>query len=236
MSRRTLVAALPAAALLGLAVPATSSGSAVALSKACYTQAAPGVYQPITGTITGGNPGFSFQIQGKSGAAANSTGTIDGAGNAGFSIPSFNIKGTKPSKGRKIALEVLEGPPGSPLALTGTANATVTNSSMNISLKRRAPFSRATWTISGLTPVFGPGTLYASYSRGKYRQGQPTPKIFKRIKLGRPTNACGYLRVKKVAPPRRRFETNTIWVHVGKTFDIQKSLAYSIETFRTFSR
>lgn len=236
MSRRILVTALPAAALLGLAVPATSSGSAVRLSKACYAQTAPGVHQPITGTIVGATPGFSFRVRGRRGAASNATGTIDGAGKAGFSIPSFDIRGTKPSKGRTIPLEVLEGAPGSPLARTGTARARVTNSAMSINLQRRRPFSPATWTVSGLTPVVGPGTLYASYSRGRYTQGSPAPRIFKRIRLGRPTNACGYLRVKKVAPPRRRFETNTIWVHVGASFDIQKSLAYSITTFRTFDR
>lgn len=236
MSRRTLAAALPAVAVLGLAVPATSSGSSIRPSKACYAQVAPGVYQPITGTVTGGIPGASFRVQGTSGAASNSTGTIDGAGNGPFSIPSFNIRGTKPSKGKTIPLEVLEGAPGTPPARTGTGKAKVTNSAMTISLKRRAPFSRATWTISGLTPVFGAGTLYASYSRGRYSQGSPAPRIFKRVKLGRPTNACGYLRVKKVAPPRRRFETNTVWVHVGKTFSLERSLAYSITTFRTFRR
>lgn len=236
MSRRSLAAALPAAALVGLAIPATSSGSAVRLSQACYAQAAPGVFQPITGTIVGGAPGSSFRIQGRRGAASSADGTVDGAGNAAFSIPSFNIRGTRPSKGQKVALEVLEGTPGASLTRTGRGTARVTNSAMSISLKRRAPFSPATWTVSGLTPVFGPGTLYASYSRGRYTAGSSAPRIFKRITLGRPTNACGYLRVRKVAPPRRRFETNTIWVHVGKTFDIRKSLAYSIRTFRTSGR
>lgn len=236
MSRRTLAAALPAVALLGLAVPAPSSGSAVSLSRACYTEAAPGVYQPIQGTVTGARPGFSFQVRGTGGAAASATGTIDGAGNAGFSIPSFTMAGAKPSKGRTIPLEILEGAPGSPLVRTGTGSAKVTNSAMAINLRRRAPFSPATWTISGLNPLFGPGTLYASYSRGRYAEGSPSPKIFRRIKLGRPTNACGYLRVKKVAPPRRRFETNTIWVHVGPSFVPERSLAYSITTFRSFGR
>jgi hypothetical protein len=53
------------------------------------------------------------------------------------------------------------------------------------------------------------------------------------VKLGRP-NACGYLSVKRVLPPKHGFHRWTIFVHKGKSLDRSHSLAYAFRVYKKF--
>jgi hypothetical protein len=82
--------------------------------------------------------------------------------------------------------------------------------------------------ISGLTPLFGAGPLYASFV-----SGYSGKKVVKTVRLGTP-NGCGYLRTKKVLPPRHGSHKWAMYVHVGRALDRSKSLKYAFRVFRTF--
>jgi hypothetical protein len=231
MSRRATAAVVPAVALLGLAAaPALSSAATITPDRACYSNVPTQGSQPVNVGITGGNPNARFLVFGVGGKAGSQTGTLDASGNASATITgSLSTGGISPSKGKTIQLAVNEYPVGAPSGQTGAVNIKVTNAALDVNIKRRNPFARATWTVSGLTPLFGQGTLYASYTKGTKSR-----KVIKRIKLGTPKNACGYLRVSKVPPPSKRTGTWTIWVHVGKKFVEKQSLATSIRVYRRY--
>lgn len=230
MFPRTLKLAVPASVAFGLLLPMASNAATITPLKPCYARIPTEGAEPLTFNLAGGNPNTRFLLSGVDGAASSVSGTFDAAGNAAAAIPNGFGSGRSigPSKGRTIPMQIQEYPIGAPSGVTGTTNVTVTNVAMDIKLKRRSPFSKATWTVSGLTPIVGPGTLYASYIRGT--KGS---KVVKRIKLGTP-NACGYLRVRKVAPPARQFRTWTIYVHVGKKLDKSKSISSRLRTYRTY--
>ncbi len=230
MIPRTLKLAAPASVAFGLLLPMAADAATITPLKPCYARVPTQGSEPLTFQLSGGNPNTRFLLSGVDGKAGSVSGTFDAAGNAAAAIPDGFGSGRSigPSKGRKITMQVQEFPVGAPSAVTGTAQVTVTNVAMDIKLKRRKPFSKATWKVSGLTPLIGRGTLYASYVRGT--KGS---KVVKRIKLGKP-NACGYLRVKKVAPPARQFRTWTIYVHVGKKLDKKKSISSRIRTYKRY--
>lgn len=230
MSHRPLTLAVPACVLLGLALPSAGAAATITPTKPCFARVPTKGAEPLTFSVTGGTPNTRFLLSGVDGAASSVSGTFDAAGNAAPVIPDGFGSGPSigPSKGRTIPMQIQEYPIGAPSGITGTANVTVTNVALDIKLKRRSPFSRATWTVSGLTPIVGPGALYASYVNGT--KGR---KVVKRIKLGTP-NACGYLRVRKVAPPKRAFRTWTVYVHVGKKLDKGKALSGRIRTYKTY--
>jgi hypothetical protein len=232
MPRRATAAVVPAVALLGLAaVPAVSSAATMTPDRACYSRVPTQGSQPINLAISGGVANarfFAFGVGGK--ASSSPTATFDAAGNGSATISDFSTGASiSPSKGRTISIGLNQYGPGTPNGQTDAVNVKVTNAALDVNIKRRSPFSRATWTVSGLTPLFGQGTLYASYTKGTKSR-----KVIKRIKLGTPNNACGYLRVSKVPPPSHRTGTWTIWVHVGKKFVEKQSLATSIRVYRRY--
>ncbi len=231
MVPRPLALAVPAGVALGLLLPMAAQAATITPLKPCYARVPTQGAEPLTFALAGGTPNTRFLLSGVDGKAGSISGTFDAVGNAAAVIPDGFGSGPSigPSKGRTITMQVQEYPVGAPSGVTGAVNVKVTNVAMDIALKRRQPFSRAVWRVSGLTPIVGPGTLYASYVRGT--KGK---KVVKRIRLGRP-NACGYLRVRKMAPPSRSFGTWTIYVHVGKKLDKSKSISSRIRTYRTFS-
>lgn len=211
MSRRTWAFAAPAVVLAALAVPTAASASVINLQNPCVAHEPVGGYQPISGTVSGGTPGGRFQIFGVDGKASSFVGTFDGAGNAPFAITSYSVRGIAPSKGQTVALAVNEFTPGG-VVVSGTGAVKVTTLAIDLSNKPRAAYSKRVWAISGLAPVTGDRSLWASWYRGK--------KLVKRIKLG-VANECGYLRVKRSAFPNSRYRSLTLRVHSQKKWTKQ---------------
>lgn len=227
MHVRTLLAAVPVAAL-AVALPTSASAATITPTKACYTRVPARGSEPITFTLSGGTPGGRYQVFGVDGKASSVVGNFDGAGNATGAITSFTTGTISPLQGRTITLAVNEFTPNGSLE-TGRTNITVTNAAIDIARKPTNPFRKRTWRVSGLTPLFGGGPLYASYVSGKGKSN----KVVKRVKLGTP-NACGYLKVKRLLPPKRAYRTWTVFVHVGPSLDKGKSLSYNFRTFKRY--
>lgn len=209
MSRRTWTLAAPAVVFAALAVPVSSSASVVNLATPCVSHVPTGGYQPISGTVSGGVPGGRFQIFGVDGKASSFVGTFDGAGNAPFSIPSYSVRGISPSKGQTVQLAVNEFTPNGAV-VTGGGAVKVTTLTIDLANKPRSAYAKRVWRLSGLAPVTGDRTVWASWYRGK--------KLVKRIKLGT-SNECGYLRVKRSGFPSKRYRSLTLRVHSQKTWD-----------------
>lgn len=230
-----LTALLLSGAALGLVAPAAASAGTVTPTQACYTHIplakTEQVTQPVVLNITGGTPGGRYQVragkQTPDGGVGSVSGDFDAAGNAQAALlnvfpPSSSID---PLKGDTIFIAVKDYGTNTDIA-TGTA--TITNTGIAVAKSPRNPYSKRTIRISGLTPLVGPGTLYGSYVSGKNGT-----KVVKRVKLGTP-NACGYLKVKRVLPPKRGPHTWTLYVHTGKKLDKDKSLFYSFKVYRRY--
>lgn len=228
MPRPTLLAAVPAAALLGLAaIPAAGSAATIAPSAPCYAtlfQDSKLTYQPMTGTITGGTPGGRFQIFGVGGKASSQVGNFDAAGNAPYAITSYSSPGINPSAGRTVELQVREfAAGGSPV--TGSAKVKVTTIAVDVATKPRSPRSKRVVRVSG-TP-FANQRLYGFIVRGT-----KSSRVLKRISLGK-ANACGYARTKAVvAPSNYRTGTYRLYINPGKKLDKKNAIANGFRIFR----
>jgi hypothetical protein len=204
-------------------------------SQSCYTHVplakTATKTQPIVVAVTGGTPGATFQVRAgrvaPDGGLGSATGTFDAAGNGQAAIldvfpPSGSISALK---GDTIQLGVRDLATGADIAAGSTK---VTNAAIDVARKPSNPYSKRTFRLSGLTPLYGSGTLYGSYVSGKNGS-----KVVKRVKLGRP-NACGYLKTKRVLPPRRGPHTWTLFVHKGKKLKKSRSLFYSFTVYRRY--
>lgn len=222
-------------AVLALALPSAASAGTLTVSQACYVHVPPpfghSESQPINVAVTGGTPGDDFQVvAGDSGQFGSATGTFDGAGNGvaqltGVFPPSGSIN---PLSGDAIPLHVVDFTSGGQVTIA-TGSTLMTNLAIQVAAKPSNPYRKRVIRVSGLTPLAGPGPLYASFASGYHGT-----KIIKRIKLGTP-NACGYLRAKKVLPPRHGVHKWVMYVHVGKSFSKSRPyVPFAFRVFRTF--
>jgi hypothetical protein len=221
-------------AALALALPSAASAGSLAVNQACFVHAPPPIghseSQPINVAVSGGTPGDNFQVvAGDSGQFGNTTGTFDGAGNGAATLtdvfpPSGSIN---PLPGDVVPLHVVDFTPAGEQVIA-TGQTLITNLAIQVASKPSNPYRKRVIRVSGLTPLAGPGPLYASFASGYHGT-----KIIKRIKLGTP-NACGYLRTKKVLPPRHGVHKWVMYVHVGTSFS--KSNPYVPFAFRVFRR
>jgi hypothetical protein len=219
-------------AALALALPSAASAGSLAVNQACFVHAPPpfghSESQPINVTVSGGSAGGAFQVRaGDSGQFGSSDGTFDGAGNGAAVLsdvfpPSGSIN---PLPGDTVPLNVLDINSGQVIA---TGSTLMTNLAIQVASKPSNPYRKRVIRVSGLTPLAGPGPLYASFA-----SGYNGTHIIKRTKLGTP-NACGYLRTKKALPPRHGVHKWAMYVHVGPSFS--KSKPYVKFAFRVFRR
>lgn len=219
-------------AALALALPAAASAGALAVDRPCYTHIpdGSGATQPVVVTVAGGTPGAGFLVSAgyatADGGAGSASGTFNAAGVGRTSLGGvFTRTLLDPVRGEVVHLLVHDYGSGTDIA-TGTA--TVTNAAIKVAAKPKNPYRKRVLTVSGLTPLFGAGALY-----GSYVSGYNGKKVVKVVKLGRP-NACGYLRVKRVLPPRHGFHKWALYVHVGRKLDKAKSLKYPFKVYKIF--
>ena len=214
---------------VALAVPAAASAGTITFDRACYVHVPNGTGQttPINVAISGGTPGADFQVVLNGGKSGSQTGTFDAAGNGVAQITSvFPPSGSiEPLSGDTIPVTVHDFGSGQDIAAGSTL---ITNAAIQVATKPTNPYRKRVIRVSGLTPVFGAGPLYASFVSGYSGR-----HVVKTVKLGTP-NGCGYLRTKKVLPPRHGVHKWAMYVHVGRSLDKSKSLKYPFRVFRRF--
>ncbi|MGE4428549.1 MAG: hypothetical protein AB7G37_19010 [Solirubrobacteraceae bacterium] len=225
MSRRIIAAAVPTAALLAFAVPASTQAATITPTKACYTRVPTKGSEPIVVNIAGGVPGGRFQIYQPEGKAGSTTGNFDAAGNATTALTNFSTGSINPSKGRSLQINVREFTPGG-IVESGSTSVKITNLALKLNSKPRSAYARRTWRVSGVTPLSGGKVLYASWRRGS--------KTVKRIRLGK-ANDCGYLKTKKAAIPRSKYKKFKLYVHSGKRYSSKKPyVGQSVRVIRRY--
>lgn len=230
--RRLLI--LSSVVALLTVVPASAAQAAtLTFAQPCFASQ-PGFApdQPLRFTLTGGTPGYNWQVKLNDINTINGVdvrGTFDAAGNATGAITQYSVRalGLSASRGRTATYTATQGPNLFGQVPIAQANVTVTNAVVDIARSRGSAFRKRTWKISGIKPFFGSSsTYYASWVKGT--KGK---RVVKRSRLGRAKGACGYLKTKRVVPPARRSGQWTIYVHQGKKLNKKKALGY---TFRVF--
>jgi hypothetical protein len=234
MPRPLLLAAAPAAAMIGVAAaPAVASAATtITPSVPCYVSVyhpldkGGTVWQPITGSISGGTPGADFQIYGVGGKAGSVIGTYDPAGNATFTITGSYNTGINPSAGRTVKLEVKEFAAGGGTSVTGSTNIKVSTVSADVASSPRS--SRAKRVVRVSNPTYAGKRVYGFVVRGKSGK-----TVLRRISLGK-ANVCGYARAKAVVAPRA-FRTGSYYLYInpGKKLNKDRALAYSFRLTRS---
>lgn len=219
-------ALLPIALALALVLVPAASASTLIPAKRCFTRVPTKGSEPLRFTITGGVPFGRYLVSNVDGKLGSVEGTFDAAGNSINAITDFSTNGSiDPIKALTIPLQVQEY--GGPYVgnVTGGGNVTVTNAEMKISNSPYNPTRKRIWVMSGLTPLFGRGTLYATWTNRGHK------KALRTVKLGKPKNSCGYLRIKRRSIPFIRNGSWTIYVHVGKHFVRSHSTAWYYRAF-----
>lgn len=226
MTPRTLLGAVALGAAL-TAVPATASAATITPLKSCYSRVPTKGSEPIVVALAGGIPGGRYQAYGVNGKASSAVGNFDAAGNAVAAIPNFSTGTIEASRGRTIQVAVREFPPyGAPPVPEQFAAVKVTNVALTIARTPRAAFRARRIEVSGLTPLTGTRTMYASWYSGK--------RLVKRIKLG-VANACGYVSVRRSLIPRTRSTKFTLRVHAQKRYTSKKpSIRTTVRRYRSF--
>jgi hypothetical protein len=234
MPARITVLALTGAAL-ALALPAAASAGTLTVDKPCYVYVPPPLghseSELINVAVTGGTPGDDLQVvAGDTGQFGTAFGTFDANGNGTAQLaPVFaSSRSLDPLRGETIPLHAVDLVATGPVTIA-TGSAVITNLAIQVARRPSNPYRKRVIRVSGLTLLAGAGPLYASFAKGYNGR-----KLIKRIKLGTP-NACGYLRVKKVLPPRRGPNTWSMYVHVGRSFRTSDpNLEYTFRVSRTF--
>lgn len=224
--RHALLAVAPVIA--ALALPAAGQAATITPLKRCYAHVPTKGSQPLTMLLRGGVPYGRFLVEGVDGKASSVEGTFNAAGNAITALTYYSTGGgIDPTRRVRVGLEVREYSGPYTGQITGTGSAFVTNTAMKISDRHlEHPYGKRTWVISGLTPLFGKGSLYASWIKRGHK------RVVRTVRLGRPSAGCGYLRVRRSAAPVRHTGWWKIYVHVGKKLHRKRSVRWSWHVYR----
>lgn len=214
LSRALRASLLASAGLAAVAAPSASAAD-VAVPGQCYVYWPGEGSQAIPFTVTGLTGGqavtMSLSVKGKvvsgaTGLTADSTGSLTnqvGTWTSGLA--------SGPTKSTKAALSVVDAASGAAL---GTKEFKVANVGFKVDGSRKRAGTKRVWEISGLASVGesrgGGKVYYAYYFKGSKQVGKQ--------RLGKSTDACGYIRVKKPLLPFNKRGTFTVKVQASQTF------------------
>lgn len=213
--RATLFTAAGLATIGGVAAPAASAAD-VTVPGQCY------VYWPSVGQQAidfsvgglGANQAVTVELKVKDklvggipSLTADSTGVITGGKIANWT----SGLGTGPTKSTKASVSVTDPATG---AVLGTKEFKVANVGYKVDGARKRAGTKRVWEISGLASAGeaqgGGKVYYAYYFKGKKQVGKQ--------RLGKSTDACGYIRVKKPLLPFNKRGTFDVRVQASQTW------------------
>ncbi len=217
LSRSLRAAALAGAACSATAVVAAPAASAadVSVPGKCYVYWPGQGSQPIPFKISGLAASQSVKVSlnvknqlvsGVPSLTADTTGAID----SGIGTWTSGLR-NGPTKSTKANIVVNDLATGAEVAST---NFKVANVGFKVDASTKRAGTKRVWEISGLASVGesagGGKVYYAYYFKGKKQVGKQ--------RLGKSTDACGYIRVKKVLIPFRKTGTFTVKVQASRTW------------------
>lgn len=211
-SARRIAALIAASAIAGLAAPAAASAATVTVPGQCYVYWPGEGSQQIPITVSDLTPGQSvkvtLEVQGQPVGGLPSL-TADSTGSVVQTLsqwtPALGLKPTRSTEARIVVSDVATGNE------LGASSFKVANVAINVDGARKSLGIKRVWEVSGLSVLSNENTYYAHYYKGK--------KFVGKQRLGQATDACGYIRVKKLLVPFKKFGTFQVRVQASKTFN-----------------
>lgn len=202
---KSLQVAAVAAALA--AVPSAADAATVTLTQACYVVAG-AQSQPIPVSVGGLTAGqaINLKLVRDATVAGSASGlSADGAGNLVSGIGSWYTSfGTGPKKEISASVQAVDAASGTLLA---EAPAKLAKVGVSVTGKGKT----RNWKVQGLKALTGKATYYAHYLNNNKYKG--------RLKLGKATGECGYLKTKKPLTPFSKLGRYDVYIQTSKKFD-----------------
>jgi hypothetical protein len=208
--RRT--AALLAVGALAAIAPAASSAATVTVPGQCYVYWPGEGSQQIPISVNGLTPGqtvkVTLEVKGQAVSGIPSL-TADTTGSIVQTLSSWTSGlGTGPKRSTDARIIVSDLASGAEL---GTSNFKVSNVAIKVDGAAKSLKIKRVWEVSGLSVLSSENTYYAHYYKGK--------KFLGKQRLGQATDACGYIRVKKLLVPFKKYGTFQVRVQASKKFN-----------------
>lgn len=213
--RLAAVVAATVGVALGAPVPAGAAAS-VSVPGACYVYWPQQGSQPIPIAVRGLTPGAQVNLELQVGGVTVSglpALTVDPAGAIDTQLNNWT-SGLPDGPTRATSAKVVVSDPlsGSPLAEVPLA---VANVGLDVDAAKRTSGTKRRWVVSGLGRLGGGSTYYAFY----FRHG----KVVGRQRIGRTTDACGYLRTMMPAVPFKQSGTFVFKVQASSSYHADRA-------------
>jgi hypothetical protein len=221
-------ALVPAIVLACLAAGGPDAGATtIQPLSPCFAAVPNNGSQTVRLALSGGRPGGEYRVDAGGGKLQSAAGTFDDSGSTLAELGEFELDDEEATKGVKVPVRVTEGG-----VVTAVTQITLTNVAFSVSSKGFTfhPFRTRTWRISGLTPAYGSGPLYASWV--KVKNNRIGSRVVKRKRLGTPQGPCGYLTIKRMLPPIRKYTRQWyLYIHVGRNLHKRQAVSRSLNIF-----
>lgn len=208
--RRTapLLAALSAIAFAPVSI---ASAASVTVPGQCYVYWPDQGSQEIPISISGLTPGqevkATLEVKGEAVSGLPSL-TADSTGSITTKLSSWTSGLKGPTQSTKAQLVVTDVATGSEL---GSSSFKVGNVAIKVDGAKKGLTVKRLWEVSGLSVLSDETTYWAHY----FKNGKEVGKQ----RLGKATDACGYIRVKKLLVPFHKYGTFQVRVQASQQFD-----------------
>lgn len=214
LARALRATLLTSAGVVAIGAPAASAAE-VTVPGQCYVYWPSVGSQPIDVSVSGlaASQGVRVELKVKDQLVGGIQSlTADGTGALTNRISSWTSGlGTGPTKSTPASVSVVDTASG---AVLGTKDFKVANVGYKVDGARKRAGTKRVWEISGLASAGesagGGKVYYAYYFKGKKQVGKQ--------RLGKATDACGYIRVKKPLLPFNKRGTFDVKVQASKTW------------------
>lgn len=219
------LAALFAVGLLTAVAPAIASAATVTVPGQCYvywpSQGSQLIPVSVGGLTAGQTVKLTLEVDGRTVSGVPSL-TADSTGSIVTQLSSWESGlGTGPTRSTKARIVINDLSNGSEL---GASTFKVGNVAVKVDGAAKARGTKRIWEVSGLSVLNLENTYWAHY----FKKGKEVGKQ----RLGQATDACGYIRVKKLLVPFRQFGTFEVRVQASERFN--KDLAWISGTVEAY--
>lgn len=199
------------ATALGVAAPSASAGVAISTPDRCYVhwpgQGSQGIPVALSGLAPAQQVKVELRVEGVTVSGFPSL-TADSTGSIVTKLDSWTSGLTAgPARGKQAQIVASDFILGTQLA---AAPIHVGNVGLDIDTSRKRFGTKRRWEISGLSRLGGIPSYYAFYFKGTKMVGKQP--------LGRATDACGYLRTKRLLIPFMKVGKYELRVQASKRY------------------
>ncbi len=225
--RRT-AAMLAVGAVAAIAPAGSAAAATVTVPGQCYVYWPGEGSQQIPISVNGLTPGqtvkVTLEVRGQAVSGIPSL-TADSTGSIVTTLSSWTSGlGTKPTKSTDSRIIVADLATGAEL---GTSNFKVGNVAIKVDGAAKSLKLKRVWEVSGLSVISPENTYYAHYYKGK--------KFLGKQRLGQATDACGYIRVKKLLVPFKKYGTFEVRVQASKVFNDELSwIGGTVQAYKVY--